>query len=138
MESMPKLSLVDRVQAEEEIKKWLDFKQVGQKKREARVEQFNILVESMMEGVLVMDDDHNFRLTLKFPIGAEIKVSTLTFPPRIKVGKLHEKLKGVESDDGDGRILGYMAALTGQHKELLRDMDTVDYDAATAISFFFI
>lgn len=135
MEALP---AVDRLTAEEEITKWLDHKQVGQKKRESRTEQYNTLVEAMMEGVLKMDDQYNFKLKLKFPIGADVKIPELNFPARIKVARLHEKLKGVDSDDGDGRILGYMAALTGQHKELLRDMDTVDYDSATAISFFFI
>lgn len=132
------MNKVTKEQAEIEVNEWLDFKKVGSAKRESQEEQIKALVNAIAEGDLVLNEKKEFVQTLKVPVGVEIKIETLTYVPRINMETVHAKLQGVKSNDADGRVLAYIAALTGKAKSILKSMDTEDYGVAQAIAIFFL
>lgn len=124
--------------AETEIKKWLDYKKIGPTKQEANKENIKTLTEAISEGVLRITEDFEIIHTLKFPIKEEIETTELKYKPRIAVKTIHQYMVGVKSDNGDGRILAYVAALTGKPKAVLTNLDLEDYSICTAIAIFFL
>jgi hypothetical protein len=135
---MPK---VDRIQAEEEFDNWLDFKKIRSSKKESNKDFGEQIIDAICEGDLSIDKDHNLSYKLGVSLedenGAE-KLSKLTFKPRLKVHELNSKLKGVKSDDGDGRIVAYVSAITGQPGGIIRNLDTSDYGICQAIVMYFL
>jgi hypothetical protein len=133
------MSKVNRETAEKEINGWLDFKKVSATKRESNKDFINNLIDAVCEGVLVVKDDtktivHN----LKFPTEGEAPLTTLEYKPRINYSSVKNHLTNVKPGDSDGRFTAYMAALTGQPKQLFEKLDTEDYTIAQSISLFFI
>lgn len=124
--------------ATEEITEWLDYKKIGSKKREATQEMVETLVSAMCEGYLYKKEDESFVQKLKFPLQNEMTVDTLEYKPRLAVKDVQPHLRGVKGDDGDGRLLAHVAALTNKPKELLRALDTEDNNIAQAIAIFFV
>jgi hypothetical protein len=122
----------------EEVEKWLDHKKISDKKRESYKEQVDLLVESISDGYLSLNDDFTFTQKLKFPISNQISTSQLTYKPRLKMSEIHRRLEGVKTSDSDGRVCAYIAALTSQPKEVIKELDTVDYEIGQAITIFFL
>lgn len=125
-------------QATLEITEWLDYKKVSEKKREAYKESIDSLIEAVSEGALIVNEDKTLTHELKFEIGEEMKISKLTYKPRLSMGKIHNHMQGVKTTDGDGRILAYVSALSDQTKGLIKGMDTEDYAISQAVAVFFV
>ena len=124
--------------AEKEVNKWLDFKHVKEPKRESYEDAIEILVQSVMDGTLVLKDDHSFEQTLEIKTDNEAAIDKLIFVPRIRVGVIHKHLQGVKATEPDARIVAYIAALTGQSKGVINGLDTEDYSISSAIAIFFL
>lgn len=124
--------------AKDDITAWLDYKKIDDDEREAQAENIDKMTKAIMNGRLVVNRD-SFELsqTLRFPITAD-KIEQLTYKPRIKMSEVQRRLQGVKGSDADGRVLSYIATLTGKQKPILQDMDSTDYDLAQAIAIFFI
>lgn len=130
---------VAREVAEEEISAWLDYKKVGARKRSDYADQIDTLINAVADGDLVYDDErHLLRQKLKFPIGEDATISEFEYMPRLRVGAVHSHLQGVKATDADGRVLAYVAALTGQAKGVIKAIDTEDYTVASSIVVFFL
>lgn len=131
---------VSREIAEAEINGWLDYKRVGEKKRETYKDQIDSLVDAICEGFLSLKDDKTFTLVyeLREPIGSDSKISKLEFKPRLKMGVIHQHLQGVKPSDADGRVCAYIAALTSTTKSVLSQMDSEDYAVPQSIAIFFL
>lgn len=133
--------VISREIATTEVNSWLDYKKVNDKKRETYKDNIDTLIEAVMDGSLVLDSETKIlKQTLRFPIGEDkdVAVSVLEFKPRLKVSTVHAHLQGVKSTDADGRLCAYMAALTSKPKELLKAMDTEDYNVGMGIAIFFL
>ncbi len=124
--------------AKQEVEKWLDYKKVSPKKRESYADNIDALAESISEGFLVLTENFEFELTLKFPFGTDVKTEKLTFKPRLAVGEAQNYLQGVKATDIDGRMLAYVAALTVKPKELIKKLDTDDFSVCQNIVLFFV
>jgi hypothetical protein len=124
--------------AEAEIKRWLDYKKIGQTKQEANKDNIKSLAEAISEGVIRITEEFEIIHTLKFPIKEEIETVELKYKPRISVKAVHQHMVGVKSDSGDGRILAYVAVLTGKAKGVLLNLDSEDYSICMAIAIFFL
>lgn len=128
--------------AQAEVDKWLDFKKVKDQKRENNKEQIELIVDAMCEGTLELDDKTLvFTHHLSFPLGSSDKEATitkLTYKPRLMVRDINAKMKGVKSGDSDGRIVGYIAALTDQPSGIITSLDTEDNSLAQQIVAFFL
>ena len=124
--------------AESEIKKWLDYKKIGPTKQEQNKDNIKALAEAISEGVLSINEEFEIVHALKFPIKEEIETVELRYKPRIAVKHVHQHMAGVKADNVDGRILAYVAVLTGKPKALLASLDSEDYSICTSIAVFFL
>lgn len=124
-----------------EFEKWLDFKKIKDRKREANKDQEEILIDAIKNNNLIISEDFNLEYNLEFPLkndDGDATLESLSFKPRLKVFEINNKMKGVKSNDVDGRVLGYIAASTGKNTGLLKKLDTEDYSIAQAIIMYFL
>lgn len=122
--------------AKNDVEKWLTFKKVNDKKREAFKVNIDAIAESISEGILILNEDFSFTHKLLFPIGEEAKVSELKYKARLSVNELQNALSG--KSGMDARILATAAALSNQPKKVVESMDTEDYNVAGSIAVFFV
>jgi polyhydroxyalkanoate synthesis regulator phasin len=133
------MSVVSREIAEQEVGKWLDFKRVSERRRKDLADTIDALVDAVEDGSLTLEEGMKFKQTLKFPIKTnDTETAELTFKPRITVGEVQTKLKGVKATDTDERLNAYMSALTGQPMGVIKALDTDDQRTGLAIAVFFL
>lgn len=130
---------ITREVAKSEIDSWLDYKKIFSATREANAENIEFLEEMICEGVISIDKDtkeitHN----LLFPLGDESKISKLVYKPRINDRMLNPYLKGVKSNDADGRLTAYVSALTSQMRNVISNLDSQDKKISMSIAVFFL
>jgi hypothetical protein len=129
---------VNRELAEQTVDKWLDYKRVKPAKRESYKASIENITDAVEEGSLILNEEtHELEYTLDIPIG-EAKIQVLKFRPRLTVGEINKRLKGVSPKEADARVVAYVAALTGQNSGVIELLDTNDYDVCQAISVFFM
>ena len=128
--------------ATQEINEWLDYKKISPKKRETHKDSIETLVDALQCGTIVIKEDKTIVHKLLFPItvgpNEEVTTSEITYQPRIRVEALNLRLKGISSNDVNGRLMGYVYAITKQPTNSLNGIDTEDLSIATAIATFFI
>lgn len=129
---------VDIETATNEINRWLDYKKVDGKTRETNKDGIERLINGVCDGTLVMEDDCTITHTLKFPTDGDGQIKELKYKPRVKVNAIHMHLQGGSSTDFDFRTLATAAAISGQHKNVLKTLDSEDYKITQAITFFFM
>ncbi len=124
--------------AQTEVDKWLDYKKIGESKREKQRESIDALIENFADGILILKDDHTIIHTLKIPLDGEIPLKTLEYKPRLKTETVQLHLQGVKATEIDARLSAYIAALTSKPKALINKMDTEDTIIAQSIAIFFM
>lgn len=129
---------VTREVAEREIEAWILKKKILPSVREARTENIKQLVDGIEAGVLTLDEEGKFTHILLFEFGDEQKFTQLTYKARLNDKMLATWMKGVKGDDAEGRMLGYVAALTSTNRSLLELMDSADKRIAMSIAIFFL
>lgn len=133
---------ITRENATNEVNAWLDYKNVSQRKREENQDSIEDLIDFLVDGTLSINDNTNeITHNLKVPLtGAEGQTleSELVYKARMTVKDLNVHLKGVKANDADGRVMAYICALTGQSRNILNLMDTVDYSIAGSLVVFYI
>lgn len=130
--------LVSREVAQSEFDKWADHKKISAKKREQQKDSIEAIVDAIVEGTLVLKEDNTLVHTLKFPTEGEAPIKTLEYKPRLKMDIVHAHLQNVKSNDADGRVAAYIAALTTKSKTIIKALDTEDYSIAQSIAVFFL
>lgn len=130
--------VISKEQAVIEIEKWLDYKQVSDKRRVDNKAQIENLVSAIESGKLILDDDNNLVYNLNFALGKNEEVKQLTFKPRLTLNDKLIHLKNVSPSDFDGRLAGIAKALTGVNGALLNQIDSEDEQILRDISLFFI
>lgn len=127
---------ISREQAEQEINQWMDFKKEDD--RDKHKENIETLVKSMVSGYLILDTEKmEFTQMLKFPTDGEMPMTKLTYKSRLSVAQTQAIVKGLKTDDLVAFSVAYACALTGQPKELIRKLDTIDFRVTQAIAGFF-
>jgi hypothetical protein len=128
--------------ANDEVSKWLDSKKISQAKRQNKLSgNIEILANAIADGSLVMNaDDFTLEQTLKFPLQADgqPEVSKLKFKNRLKVGSIQNGMTGNKPGDMIANVNTVISALVSQPKELVKLLDTEDYEVASNIAFFFM
>lgn len=124
--------------AEKDIERWLDFKKVSASKREKLKDNIDALVEAIIAGTLIVTEKCELQQTLMFPFEGEVVTDKLTYKPRLNVGQVQEKLKGVKSTDLKGFLAAYVSALTDQPVGLCKKLDTEDNALAENVAIFFL
>jgi len=132
------MSRINPEQATKEINAWLDSKKIMHATKEANQDSIDLLIDGMVEGLLTVEKSNEIIHSLAFPIGDDDKIKNLTYKHRINDRILEPYLKGVKPADSDGRLIAYIAALTGQLKAVIKNMDSVDKKISLAIAVFFL
>ena len=127
--------------AQSELNKWLDFKNVKEKKRIEYATFGDNIVEAIESGDIILNEKNELEYKLNSPITAEsgaVVLEKLIFKPRLRVAELNAKLKGVQSGDADARVLAYIGAATDQNTGLIAKMYTDDYLVCQSIIMYFL
>jgi len=135
------IAKVSREVAETEINKWLDFKCIKPRRRTDLKAAIDMLVDAVEDGDLILEKNNNLIHKLMMGIQneeGEKTVGSLTYTPRVNVGLVHKKLKNVQHDDAEGRLIAYVSQLTGQPTAVIEAIDTTDFGIAQAIATFFL
>lgn len=134
--------VVNQEQARKEIDAWLDHKRVKPNKREENKSSIESLIDAVVYGALKVDEK-TLELThvLDFPITDDEgnpATTELKYKPRITVAEQRSKLKGVKSDDADGRVVALVAAISGRSAGIINKLDMNDYSVAQSVAVFFL
>jgi hypothetical protein len=127
--------------AAEDVKKWLDHKRVKPIKREIQIYYINQLVQAVMYGDLVLNEDFTFTHKLNVPVvngkdGSSI-FDKLTYASRLTVQDVSNVLEGMNTRNEISNSIAYGAALTGKATGLIGRLDTSDLEVMTAVGIFF-
>jgi hypothetical protein len=134
--------MITREVAEKDFMGWFEAKKLPKNLLEKNAEDKESIINAIMEGVLVLDENNCFVQTLNFPVqipnSEEIK--ELKFAFRVTEGVLAASLRGIKTDDLIGQMsLAYVSTLTGQPKSIIRSLDPSDsYLGKKIAAFFFI
>jgi|TARA_R110001599_G_scaffold341931_1_gene563270 hypothetical protein len=129
---------VERSVAEADVERWLSAKRVRASKRKDAEDQIEALIEAVVWGQMIVNEDDQLVQTLDFPIEAEIRTTNLTYKNRVSVSEMNSKLKGVKSGDVDDRVLRVISAITGKPAGVIGRLDTSDYSVAQSVAIFFL
>ena len=131
------MTAISRIQAEEEVNSWLDFKRVRLSKREENEQHVSGMIECVEEGIFIINDDQSITFKVLFPdcLG---DTEELIFKPRITDDEISRHLKKMDRKDANIYILARKAALTGVNTSILKKMDTEDSSISDHITAFFI
>jgi len=134
------MSTISNEQAKQEFNQWLDSKKISARKRESNEGAEEIIIDAIMDGAMVINEDKTIDLKLLFPIEqGNMNVDSLSLKHRLTVGQKNQAVKGLKPDDGDGRMLAYIAALSSQPAGIIRQMESGDdYERASAIAVYFL
>jgi hypothetical protein len=126
-------------QAVNEINGWLDYKRIDQSDRKKYAEAIDKLAENVAYGDLSIAEDKTMTFKLAFPIEvASVPVEAITIKGRLTAKEVKDKTLKVKAGDGDGRLLAYLEAATGQQEQVLEKLDTKDFNVLNNIALFFM
>jgi hypothetical protein len=131
---------VSKELAQEEFEKWAIAKKIKQSVRDSYKSIEEKIVESISEGILILNENLEWEHTLEFPIeGAGItSTSLLTYKLRLATGVLNVAFKGIKPDESDERLVAMIACLTGEPKGIIKALDSsTDYSLASCIATYF-
>lgn len=138
---MERKSKISKEIAEKDFERWLDIKRFSQAKRESKKEFEEEIIISIMSGDAVIDEKGKITYKLLFPIKTKEEKTTISqfeFKPRLIQREVKSALEGVKAADGDGRIVAYISALTGQAKALIGGLETIDFAFCQAMALYFL
>lgn len=132
--------VVNYESAKADVEKWLEHKKINDRKKEEKKESIDSLISYFEDGTLALEDDCSITMKLGIPIGNNGFLKELKFKPRLTVKDISlAKNKGAKSaTDPEAFVMDRIVALTGQNRELLMNMDTVDHSVCQTIAVFFI
>jgi len=130
---------VSQDQAILDFEKWLEARRINERKREANKATEETLVGAIVDGLLIVNEDNTLTQVLVFPTNGGEGVKELKYAYRLNAGQRQEATKGIDAKDGEGRLIGYIAALTDQPKGVIKKLESGDdYDIATSIAVYFL
>lgn len=123
--------------ARAEVEKWQDMKRIPEKKREALSTMADNMVEAIMSGNLVFEEETGtLRQTLVFPEGTG--VTELTYKLRITDRDKEQHKRLIKGDSFADELTRTILALTGASINAIRNLDTsTDRGLAESIAVFF-
>lgn len=132
--------VVNYESAKADVEKWLEHKKLNERKRDEKKESIESLISYFEDGTLTLEEDYSITMKLNIPIGINGVVKELKFKPRLTVKDISlAKNKNAKSaTDPEAFVMDRVVALTGQNRELLMNMDTIDHSVCQTIAVFFI
>lgn len=146
---LPKGAVMAHEVAEKELEKWFDYRRVKEAVRNNADETIGYdvnrekLIEGFMYGQLNFDEESGIlSQVLDWPVekeSGEIILSELKWKPRIKERDLTEPMKGVKTNDSNGRIKAFVSAYTSTDRIILGSLEhATDYNLAQSIVTYFL
>lgn len=130
---------VSETVARKDVDRWLDYKRVGDRKREDNASAIDGMVAAVQDGQLIISEEgHEIVQNLKFPIGNDGNTKELKFKARLSIKDRNRKLKGTKATDTAEYLVALIAALANTNKAVIEEMDTEDHNIAQNIALFFI
>lgn len=131
------MSKVSFEKATEEVEKWLDSKRIPAKKLEGLSSMKDNLVDQVMDGNLLVNEDLTLTQILVFADG--MAVDSLSYKNRITSKDLEPHKRIVKGDTFEDNLTRVIMACTGQPVNVLRNLDTsTDRALAESIAVFFM
>lgn len=127
--------------AKKEVEKWMDFKNLKQRKRDERESEIETIVESICDGDLTLDKEFNFVQKLRNPVKdveGKVILSEFKFKPRLLLEEVEPFLMNVKSTNMIGMLAAYTSALTGVGAGLTKKIDTDENKTTQAVVMFFL
>jgi len=126
--------------AQTEFNKWFDTKNLAQKLHEKNADDEEAIIDAIIAGDLILNDDFSFTQKLKFPVqmNETEKLDELKYAYRISDGIMSAAIKGNDAKDMMGIAQSVISALTGQVKGTIKALDTVDSGLGKHIAAFFL
>ena len=122
-----------------DVKRWMDHKRVAEKRRAELVSAQEIMVNAIMEGSLVLEDDMKWKHTLIFPLEGEIGVTEIKYKPRLNDSDIEPYRKIVKGSDFESQMKQVKMALTSQPVGIINALDSsTDKQISDAIALFFV
>jgi len=138
MGELSKTNLITPAQALKDVERWLDYKKIGNSKREINKDFINMLADAVADGDLVLEEDFKWKYTLKFPLENESPVRTISFMPRVSLKEINEYQGKAKASSGSDVMVMYLSLLSGVAKEVIRNFDTEDFNLISSIGIFFM
>lgn len=141
---------VPQEMAMEELQKWLDYKKTKVKlvksdsddvKDDEAVKANTEIVEAIMAGDLIIDEDMNMRYKLTFPVKSEEGTSALSelkLKPRLTAYEVQKATKGINKEEPFALFIGYIHVLSGEIKGLINKIDSTDFALLQKIVGYFL
>jgi len=138
--------------AMEEFQKWLDYKKTKVKltmtgsdvepadnKADNKAEM--AIVESIMAGDLVINEDMTMDYKLSFPIkndSGSVELSSLSLKPRLTAFEVQKATKGINTDEPFKLFTGYIHVLSGEVRGIINKLDSLDFSLLQKIVGYFL
>lgn len=138
---MEKSQVISAEVAQNEVEKWLDLRRVKPSLREKYKDAVQVMVESVCDGSLVLQDNGSLKQTLVFPIetkDGDIALTELVYKPRFKVKELSMQSQDMNASNSLDITISYVSAVSSVSKSLVKEMDMEDYKVAQCIVTFFM
>lgn len=140
---------VPQEMAMEEFQKWLDYKKTKVKltmnsnsEDEAEDNKAEMaIVEAIMSGDLIINDDMTMTYNLAFPVKSEngnTELSSITMKPRLTAYEVQKATKGISQDEPFKLFTGYIHVLSGEVRGLVNKIDSVDFSLLQKIVGYFL
>lgn len=97
-----------------------------------------IMAEGFEHGLLVLKETGELVQTLKFPLGDKETVKSLSYKKRTTAREVALAIASVGIQGWDGRVMGTVAASTGENSAIIGELSHVDYKYASCIGYFFM
>lgn len=132
------MEVVSREVAENEVNAWLDYIHVRKSQRESEFAKvyINHIVESVMEGSLIFNEDKTITQKLLTPLG-EGATKEIVYNSRFEVGKMIDIMAGVKSSDEASKVIAILSLLSGKPIAVFKKLERSDYVIAEKITLFF-
>lgn len=137
MSNGEKTQVVSLAIATDTVNDWLNFKRIPLNKREALQSMIDNMVNAVVEGDLVLDEETKvWKHTLIFPEGA---ISELTYKPRISDRDTDKYAKAAKGTDFQAIMKRTILALTDAPLGVINALDSsTDKQIAESIAIFFV
>jgi hypothetical protein len=122
-----------------DVKRWMDHKRIAEKRRAELVSAQEIMVNAIMDGSLILEDDMKWKHTLIFPIEGEVGVSEIKYKSRLTDMDIEPYRKIVKGSDFDSQMKQVKLALTNKPVGVINALDSsTDKQISDAIALFFV
>lgn len=134
---------INREVAEQEVKGWVKAKgfRASKVEKEDFQESIDLLIDSVMDGLLSVNEDNSLTYKLQYPIQDEDGnnvLESMTFNKRLTVGFFTNKMKSSKAKTQEEKTILMISELTGEPAGLIQKVQMADFTELGVIATFFL